>query len=136
MSSEFLSACIRIPVLLSIFKQRPANFCHHYQCSPGEFSYFNHLMELILYEVSNQQDSGIPWRSLQKSAICLSACSGNNRSCSPAASRVRGQNVILSIQSYIENHLGGGLESETIADRFFLNKYYLSHIFKDDGLQL
>lgn len=128
-SNEFLSAFIKSPIILSIFKQRPENFCHHYKCNSSEFSYVNHLFELILHEASNQEDF---WDSMVSNKIqdLLIFLYREYPALFPASTQRQDQNVILKIQTYIENHLDEKLSLDDIAETFFINKFYLSHIFK------
>lgn len=45
--------------------------------------------------------------------------------------------VLENITSYIETHLSEDLSLETLADTFYISKYYLSHIFSEQfGLSL
>lgn len=47
------------------------------------------------------------------------------------------QNLYENILSYIENHLEEDLSLEQLSDTFFVSKYYIAHIFKDNiGLSI
>ena len=42
-----------------------------------------------------------------------------------------GSDLMSDLLQYISSHLCENLELETLADRFFVSKYYISHLFKD-----
>jgi len=49
----------------------------------------------------------------------------------PASNSKAGQSTIFEIQNYIVSHIGDDLTLTEIADRFYINKFHLSHIFKE-----
>ena len=62
--------------------------------------------------------------------VCDSCCSGCNCKC--CASTFKGcKSLFQNILSYVESNLEDPLSLEDIAGKFFVSKYYISHLFKD-----
>ena len=47
----------------------------------------------------------------------------------PGSRAQTGQNMVFDVQNYIETHIEEPLTLESVAARFFINKFHLSHIF-------
>lgn len=127
-SSEALSELIHDPLLLSIFKQRPEGFCHLYTCSAEELKRYILLLRIMLAEYQGQKPY---WDYLIASKMrdILVCMYRKQPEAFPGTRSQAGHMVIFDIQNYIEGHLTEDLRLETIAGRFFINQYYLSHRF-------
>lgn len=127
-SSEVLAAYLRDPLLLSVFKQRPENFCHQYHCTPEQLIRFAHLAQLIEQEYQTQAPY---WDQiiLSKLLIILVELYRTRPESFPAHQSAESQSLIFNVQNYIESHLQDELTLDAVAGRFFVNKYHLSHSF-------
>lgn len=129
-STEALAALIRDPVLLSIFKQRPHDFCHHYRCTQAELEHYIHMMRLIGKEYRHQP----PYWDFQISAKIVDILVNMYRhtpDAFPGHKSHERQGIIFNIQNHIESHLAEDLTLDTLSTMFFMSKYYLSHSFKE-----
>lgn len=127
-SNEFFTSLLREPILLSVFKQRPENFSHLYQCSPEEFD--RCLAHIQRAEQEYQQQK--PYWALAISAqLCeiLLEMYRSQPQFFPIDKSSERQSLIFRIQNYIDTHLQDDLRLETVADKFFINQYHLSHSF-------
>lgn len=129
-SNDALTTLIHDPLLLSIFKQRPEGFCHQYVCSPEELAHYAHMLDIMVREYQNRKPY---WDYLIASKMrdILVYMYRRNPDAFPGTRKQAGQDVIFDIQNYIESHLADDLQLETVAARFYINKYYLSHSFKN-----
>lgn len=127
-SNEFFVSMLRDPTLLSVFKQRPGSFCHHHPCDPAEFD--ASLAHILRMEQEYQQQR--PYWTLAISAhLCeiLLEFYRHTPDFFPADQNSERQNLIFEIQNYLDSHLQEDLRLETVAERFFINPYHLSHSF-------
>lgn len=129
-SNDCLTTLIKSPLLLSIFKQRPDNFRHKYQCVGWELQNILNLCKLMFQEYTRQQPF---WDSLLMTKLygILVRLYRVNPSIFPASQNPEGQNMIFDVQNYISSHLADELNLETVAERFYISKFYLSHRFKE-----
>lgn len=127
-SNEALTTLIRDPVLISIFKQRPQGFCHQYACTSAEMEHYMHMLDIMTREYVEQKPY---WDYLIASKLrdILVYMYRRRPEAFPGARSQASQMLIFDIQNYIEGHLTEDLQLETVAGRFFINKYYLSHNF-------
>ncbi len=128
-SNEVLASDIHDPVLLSIFKQRTPGFSHHYVCTPQETAHYAHLLDIMVNEYKLQRPY---WDHLVTTKLMdiLVGMYRNNPHAFPGTRNQDNQNLIYHIQNYIESHLDEDLRLDTLADKFFISKFYLSHSFK------
>lgn len=128
-SNEALAALIRDPLLLSIFKQRPEGFCHQYVCTERETARCAHILEAMEREYEEQRPY---WDYLIADRLrdILVSMYRRDPGAFPGTRRQAGQAVVFDVQNYIEAHLAEDLQLETMAARFYVNKYHLSHSFK------
>lgn len=127
-SNEIIAIYLRDPLLLSIFKQRPRDFCHRYVCGEKEFARFLNLIRLMEQEYQQRKPY---WAQMiaAKLLTILVAVYRKAPDSFPASRNAESQTLIFNVQNYIEMNLGEDLGLETIANRFFVSKYYLSHCF-------
>lgn len=128
-SNEALAALIPDSLLLSIFKQRPAGFCHHYFCTPQELAIYQRVLEVMMREYEEQRPF---WDYIVASRLrdLLVWMYRRNPAAFPGERNTKGQNTIFHIQNYIEAHPEENLSLDEMAARFYISKYHLSHSFK------
>jgi len=127
-SVEALTSLIHDPLLLSIFKQRPQGFCHQYTCTQEEKRHYIHMLGMMTREYGERNPY---WEYLMASGLrnILIHMFRNRPEAFPGSREQTGQNLIFDVQNYIESHLHEPLTLESVASRFYINKFHLSHIF-------
>ena len=127
-SNEALNTLIHDPLLLSIFKQRPSGFCHQYVCTPQEMKHYVLMLDIMTREYAEQAPY---WDYLIASKLrdILIYMYRHQPNAFPGERGQSGQELIFNVQNYIESNFNQNLQLEEIADRFFISKYHLSHIF-------
>lgn len=127
-STELLSAYLCDPQLLSVFKQRPEKFSHQYVCASQEFAHYLHLAARMEAEYNAQS----PYWDQMIASKLLTILVGMFRAkpeSFPAYRNPDNQNLIFDVQNYIEAHVQEDLRLDTIAEKFYISKYHLSHSF-------
>lgn len=129
-SSEALSSFVHGSQLLSLFKQRTAGFSHHYRCIPEEVIHYQRICGHMVTEFHVQKDC---WdlrigSMFQEILIHMYRTQKNSF---PAYQHTDVQRLVFEIQNYIETHVQEDLSLQTIADKYYVNKFYLSHCFSD-----
>lgn len=129
-SNDVLASYIHDPLLLSIFKQRIPGFSHHYICTQQESAHYALMLGIMVNEYKLQRPY---WEQLITSKLkdVLIYMYRNNPEAFPGTRNQDNQNLIYNIQNYIESHLDEDLQLDTLADKFFISKYHLSHCFKN-----
>lgn len=129
-SSEALAHFVRDPALLSVFKMRPKGFCHQYFCTEADRPLIRQLAALMEREYQEQQPY---WDTMiaQHFLTILIRVYRRQPDFFPAHQRSVNHQLIFSVQSYIESHVGENLSLDEVASRFFVSKYHLSHSFSD-----
>ena len=127
-SIELVALYLRDPLLLSIFKQRPADFCHQYVCSEKEFARYWNLIRLMELEYLQQKPY---WDQMiaAKLLTILVSIYRKHPEIFPGSRNAEHQNLIFNVQNYIEMNLGADLSLDAVAGQFFVSKYHLSHCF-------
>ena len=119
---------MRNPVLLSVFRQRPENFCHLYQCGEKELLSYQRLFLNMEKEFAAQRPC---WSQVILSTflILLSGIYRKSPNIFPASRHPEGQMLIFRVQSYLESHLAEDLSLDAVSARFYVDKFHLSHQF-------
>ena len=119
---------MRNPVLLSLFRQRPEEFCHLYHCGEKDLVYFERLFRTMEREYRLQKPF---WSQIVISdfLILLSILYRRSPEVFPASRHPEGQMLIFRVQSYLENHLSDDLSLDAVSARFYVDKFHLSHQF-------
>ncbi len=114
--------------LPSIFRNRPSGFCHCVDLSP-EGEYPRQLFRRLQEEFNAQ----LPRRNqmvrslLEQILILVSRAAPQNFALRESGSPAR----VGEVQRYIEAHFTEDLKISQLAERFFLNHCYLTHLFKE-----
>lgn len=119
---------MRNPLLLSLFRQRPAGFCSLYQCGERELQEYIRVFHAMEREYQRQKPC---WSQMMISSflMILASMYRRNPAAFPASQHPEGQMLIFRVQSYIESHLDADLSLTTVSARYFVDKFYLSHQF-------
>lgn len=127
-STELVDLYLRDPLLLSIFKQRPNGFSHLYECTPEELERYLTLARLMEKEYQKQRPywSQMIAAKLMTILICIFR---RHPECFPGTRGSENQGLIFDIQNYIEMNPGADLRLETVAAKFYVSKFHLSHCF-------
>ena len=114
--------------LPAIFRNRPAGFCHCVDLS-GEGDYPLQLFRRLQKEYESREPrSDQMIRSIvEQLLILVSRSCPENFAIRESAPSAR----ISEVQRYIEAHFTEDLRISNLADRFFLNHCYLTHLFKE-----
>lgn len=128
-SNEALAALIHDPLLLSIFKQRPEGFCHQYVCTPKEAARYARMLSVMVREYDEQRPYW-DYVTVGRMRDILVSMYRRAPEAFPGTRRQAGQALISDVQNYVEAHLSENLQLETVAARFYVNKFHLSHSFK------
>lgn len=127
-SGEVMAQFLRDPLLLSVFKQRPADFCHLYRCGEKEFGRYLNLFRIIEQECTQQKPYWMQMVATKLLTILVSMYR-KKPEFFPANRSTENQGLIFNVQNYIEMNLGEDLSLDTVAGKFFVSKYHLSHCF-------
>lgn len=129
-SSEALSSFVHGAQLLSVFKQRSGEFLHHYRCIPEEIRYYQRICDHMVAEFQEQKDF---WDLRVGSMFqdILINMYRRQKAFFPVYQRTDVQKLVFEIENYIETHLQEDLRLEVIAEKYYTNKFYLSHCFSD-----
>lgn len=127
-STELVELYLRDPLLLSIFKQRPHGFSHLYQCTPQELKHYLALIRLMDQEYQNQKPYWTQMISAKLMTILISMFRMHPE-CFPGSRSTENQGLIFNIQNYIEMNPGADLRLDTVASKFYVSKFHLSHCF-------
>lgn len=129
-SHEFLRAHLPSHILLSVFNQRPAGFTHHYLCSAEHSELIAGSFKLMADEYNRRASF---WQDIAGSELyrILVSVYRAKPGFFPGYAANPGQENIFAIQDYIAANLAAELTLSDIAQRFYINKYHLSHIFKE-----
>ena len=127
-SAAELERAFPLSSLPAVFKNRPSGFCHCVDLS-AEGGYplclFRRLREE--YEANAPQSEQMIRSILEQILILVSRACPQDFSFREGGPASR----IKEVQRYIEAHFTEELKISALADRFFLNHCYLTHLFKN-----
>lgn len=127
-SNELAALCLRDHLLLSIFKQRPADFCHLYQCTGPAFAASLAQIRRMEQEYDRQKPYWAQMIASELMAMLVSLYRSNPERF-PGSRSPEHQSLIFQVQNYIELNVGQDLSLEGVAGKFYVSKYHLSHCF-------
>jgi AraC-like DNA-binding protein len=127
---SFFQREVKYPEIISIFIRRPAGFSHMFNLSDEIFDFTC----LCLDEMEREhKDRRVYWEMIIGSNLrrmfvtIFRACSTSFYTGKIDA----GITLAFQIQNYLDHNYTENLSVDDISSRFFLNKHYLSHVFKD-----
>jgi AraC-like DNA-binding protein len=128
--SNYLDSILKEPALLSIFKIRPEDFKHGFKIKDEHVPLMKNLLEK-LHKI--YLDKEVFWH-IEFLSVLSSFLVLNYREYAdhfPIMNIGKLEQRILEIQQYIDKHFKQDITLESISTDFFIDKYYLSHSFKD-----
>ena len=125
----WFQSTINDPILVSIFKNRPSHFKHSVTLDKETRDCIGKLFQSLLIEYTNKSDY---WELALKSYIqkLLVLLYRNCKDAFPITSYNSSIELIYKIQKYIEEHCTEEISLKDVAQLFYIDMYYLSHLFK------
>lgn len=131
MKPDFLQSAVNEPVLTSIFQLRPDHFNHLLNVPEQEVSNLSHFFNCMYRESKGNKDFRDTNLKLLLYQLLISIYRISNQHF-PMANLNKSMNqLITSIQNYIEEHYMEDLSLKDISKLFYTDMYYLCHIFKN-----
>ncbi|MFQ9799878.1 MAG: helix-turn-helix domain-containing protein [Clostridia bacterium] len=124
-SSLSLDRLINNPKLMSLFKNRPQNFCHVFPAVEEAGPIFTALLEESRV---NDPLSAERAACLIKELLILLYRRHSHRFPIPDKPV---QESIYQVQKYIDQNFAQDIKIKELAEKFYINFYYLSHTFKE-----
>ena len=128
--SRYLNNHIKSAKLISIFKHRSPVFNHHYHCPEDLQIHFKHIFS-VMYNEYELQDEFFEQSFANLLYAMLVQLYRRCPDMFPGNRKLSGQNVVYEVQNYIESHMDTHIDLAATAKKFFVDKYHLSHVFKD-----
>lgn len=123
-----LDKLVLSPKLLSIFKNRPKGFSHSFNTGDA-FPLIENTFKLLLNEYTNSDELSDDFISCTLNTLLINLYRKFPNQF-PLYSKDLNP-TIHKVQSYIEQHFAEDIKIAEFADIFFINPYYLTHIFKE-----
>jgi AraC-like DNA-binding protein len=128
--ADFFDSIIQDPVLLSIFKVRPKGFKNGFKLKKEHVD----SIEKIFYQLSviyskKQEFWQIEFNALLSKLIVM--IYRNYREYFPIQSINKAEKRVFDIQGFIDENFKKEISLESLSAQFYLNRYYLAHIFKE-----
>lgn len=130
MSSNLILSNIKEVELVSIFIQRPKEFCHVMTLNEEAYRTVLPLFCHMADEYTRQQDFYIP-RSIALFLSILIELYRINPGYFPLRAHTSMSDAVLNTQRYVNDHFHHSLTLQDIADRNFVSRHALSLAFKD-----
>ncbi len=130
LDASFLDNMIMDPILLSIFKVRPKSFEHGFNIKINDIT----IIEDYFYKLSIIYNNKDVFWQIEFNALFsnfLVFIYRNYKEHFPISSIDKNKDLILRVQSFIDDHYKQDLSLDLIASEFYIDKYYLSHLYKD-----
>ncbi|OQB15598.1 MAG: Bifunctional transcriptional activator/DNA repair enzyme AdaA [Firmicutes bacterium ADurb.Bin193] len=126
---HYLHSLISEPVLVSIFKHRPAHFNHVIALRPEDSVYVSNTFKSMYDEASTSMPF---WEFTLCSYffLLLTFLFRKYKDSFPITTINKPMETILDVQKYIEQHFTENIVLEEVSKRFYSNKFYMSHLFK------
>ena len=126
----FFQREVKYPEIISIFIRRPSGFSHLFLIPEEIWEYTRTCLCEMYHEYKEQKQF---WEmmigsDLRRMFVELF------RSCPISFYTGKidaGTNLAFNVQNYLDHHYTEPISTDSIASEFFLNKHYLSHVFKD-----
>lgn len=123
-SRERIDKLLTNPKLASILRNRPDGFCHCLRAPKNCDSFFNDFID----EYQNPSEFAEEYVVSRLTQLLILLYRQSRDSFSDHAAS---NPVIYEIQNYIDDHFCEELDISSLAEKFFISKYYLSHSFKE-----
>lgn len=129
-NNEFASAFLHHPLAFSVFLQRPDNFCHIANLDYSIMLKAQNICIEMEEELIKKDDLWEDNLSFMIMQLLILVYRNSNKPFWPKSSYTV-SNLIFQVQKYISQHYKDKICLETLAKEFFVNKFYLSHVFKE-----
>lgn len=126
LDSEKTDKAIASPELLSIFKNRPSDFCHVFDIG-DKSDIVNHIFGLLLETFNDEMLFKGEYQSALLTQLLVTMYNLPNR---PALNLTSSKAEIFAVQKYIDENFTKNLLVSEIASLFYLDHCYLTHSFK------
>ncbi|MCK5128328.1 MAG: helix-turn-helix transcriptional regulator [Clostridiales bacterium] len=130
MSQEFLRSYVHDPILLSIIKQRPNEFCHMIQLKPSHHQVFQSYFNTIQSEYTNNSQYCLDMIGSTINMMLIDLFR-KYPSYFPSSTTSKTLQLISKVEKYIENHFKDDITLKEISAYHNIDMYYLSRLFKD-----
>lgn len=128
--ADFFDNIIKDSVLLSIFKIRPKGFKNGFKLKKEHVDSIEEIFyQLSLIHSKKQEFWQIEFNALLSKLIVL--IYRNYKEHFPIQNIDKAEKRIFDIQSYIDENFKKELSLESLSSQFYLNRYYLAHLFKE-----
>jgi len=125
LSSDKLDKHISDNKLISIFKNRPDNFIHYVDAPANT----ENVMERIKHEHQNRDSFSEDMIICQIKELLVHLYRTDKSVFPIPARNIKPE--VYAVQQYIDQHFKDDLKVSDLADRFYINVYYLTHSFRD-----
>lgn len=120
---------VRYPEIISVFVKRPAGFSHLFTLEEGAWIYLRDLIQSMEREYKAKEKY---WQlcvgaDLRKLFVTVFREFADTFSSFKVDS---GTDIAYKVMTYIEHHYTEEITVDTISQALFLNKHYISHVFK------
>lgn len=112
------------PQLTAIFKNRPSRFCHSCQATASTES----LMRKILYEIELRDALSEDMIACYLHELLTEQYRKNPRMFPMPESSMKPR--VYQVKAYLDSNFANDIKVSELADIFYVNKYYLSHMFR------
>lgn len=126
---DFFHREIRHPEIISIFIKRPVDFSHKIYLSPELWQFLYQVLQEMDEEHKNKNNywDMIIAADLYRMFISILRECGDSFAADPSDSGVI---IAYKAMDYLERHYAENITVDQIANELFLNKHYISHVFK------
>ena len=126
---DFFSSIINEPELESIFRQRPPRFRHQIELTGADGEFLLGLLNDLMRETARREDF---WEFNSGSLIRLLFVSlyRRHKEAFPLTSIDNAARTVFAVQKYLETRYDEDITLRQTAAQFFIDMYYLSHLFK------
>lgn len=126
---DYLLSEIKNPVLSSVFRHRPEHFTHMLKLSDESDRYIETIINNMTDEFSNKKEQ-YEVSLISLLSLLLVQLYRNYSSFFPMAVVNKTTATILDIQKYIDENSQNRLNLKEIANKYYIDMYYLSRIYK------
>ena len=128
---DFFQQEVKYPEVIAVFIKRPANFSHLLRVSEPVWNYLYEIIQEMEREYRGQKKY---WElyvgaNLRRMFITI------YRECADVLSIMKigtGVTVAYNVMNYLNHHFTENITVDQVANELFLNKDYISHVFKEE----
>ncbi|MDD4569196.1 MAG: AraC family transcriptional regulator [Tepidanaerobacteraceae bacterium] len=128
-NSEFAATFLRHPLLVSVFLRRPDNFSNLIELDEKTAE---NVRKACIEMTEELKQRKIMWEETVASMVMQLLISVYRYNSEPfwPADASNASSLVFNVQNYISLNYQKKLSLEDLSNKFFVNKFYLSHIFK------